>query len=245
MYLFSFHLYLSVALRSLINIGPGLNQTEKKLQVSCIMLMVLTVMSGWMQPPARRCLFSVPRPDLAGRGVWCNFYPGKGREGTKPYTSSYVRLISLRRIQAEMRTGVVGVKGVWWHLVQSHAEGADEAPILVPQRNGGGWPTRKKGMRSHSAHKWNVRSVNVFLNPHILTVHLHFRLGVVDEILQWVSTWIVVLELCVVGDRPGGGVEGPDHPADVDLLDVREVGEYACPWRARGLRNYLMEGMII
>ena len=28
-------------------------------------------------------------------------------------------------------------KGVKWHLVQGHAEGADEAPVVVPQSNGG------------------------------------------------------------------------------------------------------------
>lgn len=48
-------------------------------------------------------------------------------------------------------------------------------------------------------------------------------MGVVDEILQRVSARVVVLELCVVGDSGDGGVMGPDHPTDVDRLDVGEV----------------------
>lgn len=67
--------------------------------------------------------------------------------------------------------------------------------------------------------------------------HLHVDLGVVDEILQRVSTRVVVLELCVVGDGANGGVMGVDHPADVDQLDVGEVREYSCPWSTGGLRH--------
>lgn len=67
--------------------------------------------------------------------------------------------------------------------------------------------------------------------------HLHVQLGVVDEILQGVSTWVEVLELCVVGDGAHGGVMWPDHPADVDWLDVGEVGEYSCPRCAGGLQS--------
>lgn len=68
--------------------------------------------------------------------------------------------------------------------------------------------------------------------------YLHVDLGVVDEILQGVSTRVVVLELCVVGDGADGGVVGPDHPADVDGLDVGEVREYSRPWCAGGLRGW-------
>lgn len=67
--------------------------------------------------------------------------------------------------------------------------------------------------------------------------HLHVQLGVVDEILQGVSTRVEVLELCVVGDGAHGGVMWPDHPADVDWLDVGEVGEYSRPRCAGGLQS--------
>lgn len=67
---------------------------------------------------------------------------------------------------------------------------------------------------------------------------LHIHLCVVDEILQRISTRIVILELCIVGDCPNGGIEGSDHPADVDRLDVGEVGEYPCPRCTCGLWNY-------
>lgn len=67
--------------------------------------------------------------------------------------------------------------------------------------------------------------------------HLHVDPGVVDQILQGVSTRVVVLQLCVVGDGADGGVVGPDHPTDVDGLDVGEVREYSRPWCAGGLRG--------
>lgn len=67
--------------------------------------------------------------------------------------------------------------------------------------------------------------------------HLHVHPSVVDEILERVSARVVVLELCVVGDGADGGVVGSDHPADVDWLDVGEVGEYSRPRCTGGLRS--------
>lgn len=37
-----------------------------------------------------------------------------------------------------MKVCIMCEKGVRWHLVQGHAEGTDEAPIVVLQSNGGG-----------------------------------------------------------------------------------------------------------
>lgn len=76
---------------------------------------------------------------------------------------------------------------------------------------------------------------------HIRIIHLHINLGVVNEILQWISARVVILEFCVVGDAPDGGVEGSHHATDIDRLDVGEVGEDSCPWCTCGLRNYLGE----
>lgn len=94
-------------------------------------------MSGWLQPPARRCLFSVRRPQVARQGVWCNLYPGKGTEGER----KTLHKTNLLELQFTSVPG--GNKGMCsmrerWHLVQGHAEGTDEAPIVVLQSNGGG-----------------------------------------------------------------------------------------------------------
>lgn len=45
---------------------------------------------------------------------------------------------SLCLCQVEMKVCIMCEKGVRWHLVQGHAEGTDEAPIVVLQSNGGG-----------------------------------------------------------------------------------------------------------
>lgn len=74
--------------------------------------------------------------------------------------------------------------------------------------------------------------------------NLHVHLGVVDEVLQRVSARVEVLQLCVVGDCADSGVEGSDHPADVDRLDVGEVGEDSSSRSTGGLREYL-RGLII
>lgn len=71
--------------------------------------------------------------------------------------------------------------------------------------------------------------------------NLHIHLGVVDEVLQRISTRIVILQLCVVGDCPDGGVKRSDYPAHIDRLDVGEVREYSRPWCTCGLWNYLTE----
>lgn len=51
-------------------------------------------MSGWMQPPERRYLFSARCPGVEWWGAWCSLYPGSGREDN-PYTSSYIQIILL------------------------------------------------------------------------------------------------------------------------------------------------------
>lgn len=79
------------------------------------------------------------------------------------------------------------------------------------------------------------RGACAFLSP---TRNLHVHLGVVDEVLQRVSARVEVLQLCVVGDCADSGVEGSDHPADVDRLDVGEVGEDSSSRSTGGLREY-------
>lgn len=124
-------------------------------------------------------------------------------------------------------------KNISCHLIQGHAQGTDEAPIVVLQSDGRGWSIKKKGMGSNVAQKWNVGFKMYFHNCTNSDLHIH--LGVVDEILQRISTRIVILELCIVGDCPNGGIEGSDHPADVDRLDVGEIGEYPRPRCTCGL----------
>ena len=68
--------------------------------------------------------------------------------------------------------------------------------------------------------------------------HLHIYLCVVDEILQWVSAWVEVLELGVVGDSPYGRVKGADHTTYIDRLNVWKVREYSHAWWTRGLKKY-------
>lgn len=80
------------------------------------------------------------------------------------------------------------------------------------------------------------RGACAFLNP---TGNLHVHLGVVDEVLQRVGARVEVLQLGVVGDGADSGVEGSHHPADVDRLDVGEVGEDSSSRSAGGLRGYL------
>lgn len=98
-----------------------------------ILLMVLTGMSGWMRPPAHRCPSSVRRPGVAWWEGWCSLYPGGRREGCS-HTNSYIQ------------SGCIRDTGLWerWHLVQGHAQGADEAAVVVLQSDGGGRPA---GMR--------------------------------------------------------------------------------------------------
>lgn len=104
------------------------------------------------------------------------------------------------------------------------------------------WRRTTCGETDNTCHANETQDGSTYVfKPHILTVHLHIHLGVVDEVLQWVSTWVVILELCIVGDCPDGGVEGSYHPTDVHRLDVGEVGEYSRPWCTCGLRNYWRE----
>lgn len=69
------------------------------------------------------------------------------------------------------------------------------------------------------------------------TWNLHVHLGVVDEILQRVRARVEILQLGVVGDGADGGIEGSDHPADIDRLDVGEVREDPCSWSTGGLQK--------
>ena len=102
------------------------------------MLRVLTATSGWMPPPGRRCLFSVQHPEVARPRAWYNLYPGKGN--IKRHTSSYMRLIQSSGVTVWVCANCKRryKKVTRWHLVQGHAEGADEAAIVVLQSNGGG-----------------------------------------------------------------------------------------------------------
>ena len=88
----------------------------------------------------------------------------------------------------------------------------------------------------HASETWAV--LTYVFNPQTIIVHLHVHLGVVDEILQRISTRVVILELGVVGDGPDGWVQGSHHPADIHRLDVGEVGEDSRPRGSCGLRNY-------
>lgn len=54
---------------------------------------------------------------------------------------------------------------------------------------------------------------------------LHVHLGVVDEILQRVSTGIIVFELGVVGDDASSRIIGVHQTTDVHHLDVGEVSK--------------------
>lgn len=51
-----------------------------------------------------------------------------------------------------MRACKVFEKRVRGHLVQGHAQGTQEASIIVLKSNGGGRPARKEGMRTPLDH---------------------------------------------------------------------------------------------
>lgn len=179
---------------------------------SWVLLIALTGRSGWMRPPGRRCWFSVRCPAVVWWVAWCNLHPGNRTDGSC-YT--WIKLWSNAVKERRPVPGREPCSECWWSYRSCPSQrrrrttwGEDNGAVSLK--------------RVATVVRWDS--------------HLHVNLGVVDEILQRVSARVVVLELCVVGDGADGGVMGPDHPTDVDRLDVGEVGEYSCPWCAGGLR---------
>ena len=73
-------------------------------------------------------------------------------------------------------------------------------------------------------------------------MNLHIHPGVVDEILQRVSTGVEVFELSIVGDRARGWIMRVHRTTDVDRLDVGEVRENPNAVCTGGLRQTSRKG---
>ncbi len=71
--------------------------------------------------------------------------------------------------------------------------------------------------------------------------HLHIHLSVVDQVLQRIGAWVVVLQLSVIRHSACCDVFRLYNSTDVNRLDVGEVWEYACPYTPyclwRNVRN--------
>lgn len=67
--------------------------------------------------------------------------------------------------------------------------------------------------------------------------NLHINLCIVDQVFEWICTRVKIFQLSIVSHGSHCGVERPDHAADVNRLDIREVRECTGAWGAGGLKT--------